>query len=136
MLDRLRRMVRSTPGDSRHRGRRREEDRGDNIESNRGGTIGATRGGTMGRTRGGTMGQNREQASCVGHIGRNEYQYRGPAPSDSHTQSIFSPGRSWNVFRSRHPRHPDPTPPHDYGSPTSRDSSLPRYFCPPPYGAP
>ncbi|KAF5872231.1 uncharacterized protein Bfra_005585 [Botrytis fragariae] len=91
----------------------------------------------MGRAREGTIGQNREQASGVGHIGQHEYQYRGPAPPNSHNQSISSPSRSWNIFRSRHTRYGDPTPPLHHSPSTSRDSSLPpRYLSPPPYGTP
>ncbi|KAF7921624.1 uncharacterized protein EAE98_008471 [Botrytis deweyae] len=139
MWDTLRQIVRSTPRDSRHRGRRYEEvgretvgdtrgaigeTRGRSTERARGearretvgdsrGAIGETRGGTTGRARREALRPNMEQASRVGHIGQYEYRYRGPAPSNSHTQPISSSDSSWNTLRPRHSLHqvlPTPTP--------------------------
>ncbi|TGO31998.1 hypothetical protein BHYA_0369g00050 [Botrytis hyacinthi] len=128
MWDRLRQIVRSTPGDSQHRRRRREETERETVGVSRGRTVGETRGGTTGRAIIEAMRQNGEQAMRVGHVGQ-----QGAAPSNSHTQSIFSSSRSWDVFRSGHPRYEDTTPPRDYDPPTSR---YPRYFPSPPYGTP
>ncbi|TGO70817.1 hypothetical protein BELL_0661g00040 [Botrytis elliptica] len=167
MWDTLRQIVRSTPRDSRHRGRRYEEvgretvgdsriaigeTRGGTTERARGeagretvgdsrGTIGETRGGTMGETRGGTTGRarrealrpNMEQASRVGHIGQYEYRYRGPAPSNSHTQPISSSDSSWNTLRPRHSLHqvlPTPTP--SYSPPPPSYSPPPPSYTPSP----
>ncbi|KAF7882167.1 hypothetical protein EAF00_011683 [Botryotinia globosa] len=137
MWHRLRHIVRSTPEDSRHRRRSRGEGRGDDRESNSGETVGATRGRTTGGARGEAMRQNRNQASRVGHVGQNEYQYRGPAPSNSHTQSISSSGSGWNAFRSRHPLNQNPPAPRYYGPPTPSYSPPPPSYSPPPiYGTP
>ncbi|TGO49195.1 hypothetical protein BOTNAR_0440g00080 [Botryotinia narcissicola] len=137
MWDRLRQMVRSTQGDSRHRRRRRGEGMGDDRESNSGETVGATRDKTTGRARGEAMRQNRDQASRVGHVGQNEYQYRGPAPSNSHIQSISSFGSGWNAFRSRHPLNQNPPATRYYGPPTPSYSPPPPSYSPPPiYGTP
>ncbi|KAF7945623.1 uncharacterized protein EAE97_004661 [Botrytis byssoidea] len=137
MWHRLRQIVRSTPEDSWHRRRRRGEGRGYDRESNRRETVGATMGGTTGRARGEVMRLNRDQASRVGHIGQHEHQSRGPAPLNSHIQSISSFGSGWNAFRSRHPLNQNPPAPRYYGHPTPSYSPPPPSYSPPPiYGTP
>ncbi|TGO08765.1 hypothetical protein BTUL_0193g00170 [Botrytis tulipae] len=131
----LRQMVRSTPGDSPHRRRRRGEGRGDDRESNSGETVGATWGGTMGGARGEAMRHNRDQANRVGHIGHHEHGSRGPAPLNSHTRPVSSSDSGRNTLRPRHPLRLNPPAPRYYGPPIPSYSPPPPPYSPPPiYG--